>query len=156
MEINENILHPIDFEYNHRDNDFLNLVCVAVDNKRFWLNNNEELGDFQAYMKSIEGGILVCHAASLAEIPCCIKAGINVDRYCWFDTFVTEKRLRAFNGKIESSLSLIEVLKSYGIEYGYTSQEKEDLRGIIIDGTNIEYKRFEILDYLAKTYKKSF
>ena len=150
MEINENILHPIDFEYNHRDDEFLNLVCVAVDNKRFWLNNNEELSDFQAYMKSIEGGILVCHAASLAEIPCCIKAGIDVDRYCWFDTFVTEKRLRAFNGKIESALSLIEVLRSYGIDYGYTSQEKEDLRGIIIDGTNIEYKRFEILDYCSE------
>ena len=66
MDINENMLHPIDFEYNHKDNEFLNLVCVAVDNKRFWLNNNEELADFQDYMKSIEGGIMVCNAASLA------------------------------------------------------------------------------------------
>jgi hypothetical protein len=150
MEINEKILHPIDFEYNHKGNEFLNLVCVAVDNKRFWLDNNEELEDFKTYMKSIEGDILVCHAASLAEIPCCIKAGLEVDKFTWFDTFVTERRLRSFNGKADSSLSLIEVLKSYDIDYGYTSQEKEDLRAIIIDGSNIEYKRFEILDYCAE------
>ena len=146
----ENILHPIDFEYNHKDNEFLNLVCVAVDDKRFWLNNDEELSYFITYMKSIEGEIMVCHAASLAEIPCCIKAGIDVAKYTWFDTFITEKRLRAFNGKIDASLSLIDVLKSYGIDYGYTSREKEDLREIILDGTNLEYKRFEILDYCSE------
>ena len=152
--IEEKYLHPIDFEYNHERDEFLNLVCVAVDDKRFWLHNNEQLEEFKQYMKTIVGGILVCHAASLAEIPCCIKAGIDVDSYVWFDTFVTEKRLSSFDSKMDKQLSLIEVLKKYGLHHGYTTQQKEDLRNIILYGGDLDYKRFEILDYCSEDINK--
>ena len=49
MKIDENKLHPIDFEYNHKDNKFIHLVCVAVDNQAFWLNDGSELEDFKKY-----------------------------------------------------------------------------------------------------------
>jgi len=147
MKIDESKLHPIDFEYNHKDNKFIHLVCVAVDNKAFWLNDDSELEDFKKYMESIKGEILVSHASSLAEIPSCLIAGINVDDYIWYDTLITEKRLDHFFRKMDRSYSLLETLEKYGIKHDVGLDQKEYLRGIIIDGTNVEYKRMDILDY---------
>ena len=146
-------LHPIDFEYNHEGDKFLNLVCVAVDNKTFWLRNGEELEEFRAYMKSLEGEILVSHCSSLAEIPCCIEAGLDVDKYVWFDTFTTEKRLRSFIGKPDGAFSLLEVLKEYGLSHSYNETEKQDLRNIILTGEYLDYRRMEVLDYCSEDIK---
>ena len=147
MEIDERKLHPIDFEYNHKDNKFIHLVCVAIDNQAFWLNDGSELEDFKKYMESIKGEMLVSHASSLAEIPSCLIAGINVDDYLWYDTFITEKRLDHFFRKMDRSYSLLETLEKYGIKHNVGLDQKEYLRGVIIDGTNVEYKRMDILDY---------
>lgn len=146
-------LHPIDFEYNHKDNEFINLVCVAVDDKTFWLWNNEQLEDFKKYMKKLEGEILVAHCSSLAEIPCCIKAGLDVSKYVWFDTFTTERRLRSFIGKGDSGLALIDVLRDYGLTHSYNSEQKDYLRSLILCGENLDLRKFEILDYCAEDIK---
>lgn len=146
-------LHPIDFEYNHENDKFINLVCVAVDDKTFWLRNGEELEEFRAYMKSLENEVLVAHCSSLAEIPCCIEAGIDVDKYVWFDTFTTEKRLRSFIGKPEGAFSLLETLKEYGLSHAYNETEKQDLRNVILTGEYLDYRRMEILDYCSEDIK---
>ena len=40
-------LHPIDFEYNHEGDKFLNLVCVAVDIRPFGLEMVKSLKNLE-------------------------------------------------------------------------------------------------------------
>lgn len=148
--IDSKLLHPIDFEYNHKDNKFINPVCVAIDDKTFWLLNDEQTNEFKEYLSMIEGEILISHASSLAEIPCCMVLGIEPEKYVWFDTMCTEKRLQFFIGKGEQGYSLLETLQRYGLAHSYSKEQKEDLRNLIINGDCLEYRKFEILDYCAE------
>ena len=87
-------LVPIDFEYKSFQNDkFLIPICVAVGDNVYWLLDEIQKNNFIEYMKSIEGDTLISHASSLAEIPCCLQLGIDVEKYLWFDTMVMQKRL---------------------------------------------------------------
>lgn len=144
--------HTLDYEYNRENNEFLHLVCVSLDGKGYWLNDGSDLEQFKSDMESIKGDFILAHAASLAEIPCTIKLGINVDEYTWIDTESLFKFINHLEqGTIgnERKTSLVECLNYFGLGKNFTStEEKNSWRDVILNN-NVELFKEGILKYCA-------
>ena len=150
-------LIPIDFEYKSFQNDkFLRPICVAIGDNVYWLLDEIQKNNFIEYMKSIEGNTLISHASSLAEIPCCLQLGIDVEKYLWFDTMVMQKRLDVglrHNDKADrkKDYSLLDCLEVNGIKHKVSETQKNDYRKIIIETPieGLDKYKFEILEYCS-------
>lgn len=145
-------LNCIDFEYNKQGNEFLHLVCVSLNDKVYWLNDGSQTDEFLEKMNELKGETLVCHSASLAEIPCCIKLGVDVSRYTWLCTETLYKYINHIKFGVsakEIKTSLIECLNNYGLAENFTStEEKDKWRNIILTKDVEQYKK-DIIKYCA-------
>lgn len=142
--------HTLDFEYNRKDNEFLHLVCVSLDDKVFWLDDGSQTRDFINEMKKIEGETIIAHAASLAEIPCCIKLGIDVEKYTWVCTETLYKFINHLQDGTtgnDKKTNLIDTLKDFCLlPQSITNEQKEHWRNIILSG-NVENFKNDIIKY---------
>lgn len=145
-------VHTIDYEYNRKDNEFLHLVCVSIDDEVYWLNDNSDTVKALSRLKELEGCTLIAHAASLAEIPCTAKLGANIDNYTWFDTETTYKFINHIKQGTQGNAiktSLIECLKNYGLAERFTTTEaKNQWRDIILNG-DVEANKEGIIKYCS-------
>lgn len=146
-----NKIHSIDFEYNKQGNEFLHLVCVSLDNEVYWLHGeNNDTNKFIDKMKELEGEIFLAHAASLAEIPCCIKLNIPVEKYTWICTETMYKyinHLKQGTQTSDISTNLVECLKHYGLSEGFTTTEEKDHWRNIILNHDVEQYKMDIIRY---------
>ena len=127
-------------------------MCVSFDDRVYWLNDNTDLKEFQTAMQAVEGECLISHAASLAEIPCCIKLGIDVDKYLWVCTetlyhYINHIKQGTQGNEIKTSL--IECLNNYGLSQGFTSTEEKDKWRNIILTKDVELYKNDIIKYCA-------
>ena len=145
-------VHTIDYEYNRKDNEFLHLVCVSIDDEVYWLNDHSDTVKALSRLKQLEGGMLIAHSASLAEIPCSAKLGANIDNYIWFDTETTFKFINHIKQGTQGNAiktSLIECLKNYGLAENFTTTEaKNQWRDIILNG-DVEANKEGIIKYCS-------
>ena len=142
--------HSLDFEYNRKNNEFLHLVCVSFDNKVYWLDDGSQTNDFIQDMKKIEGETIIAHAASLAEIPCCIKLGVDVEKYTWVCTETLYKFINHLQDGTtgnDKKTNLIDTLKDFALlPQSITNEQKEYWRSIILSG-NVENFKNDIIKY---------
>lgn len=146
--------HSLDFEYKStgRGTEFLHLVCVSLDDKVYWLNDNSETKDFLLALKACEGGAIIAHAASLAEIPCCMKLGVDVEKYLWVCTetlYHYINHIKQGTQGNEISTSLIECLNNYGLSKGFTTTEQKDYWRDIIINKDVEQYKQDIIKYCS-------
>lgn len=146
-------IHSIDFEYRKKDEEFLDLVCVSLDDKVYWLKDSLERANFTKAMGEYQGEYFIAHSASFAEIPCCIKLGLDVDKYVWIDTeslfmFIQHFKngtdgAKGSNGKVQ--VGLLDCLDYYKIPH-ISKEQKEAFRDIILN-QDIEENKEQIISY---------
>jgi len=132
--------------------EFLHLVCVSFDDKVYWLNDNSDTKALLLALKSCEGDAIIAHSASLAEIPCCIKLGVEVDKYLWICTETLYKYINHIKQGTQGNeikTSLIECLNNYGLGAGFTSTEEKDKWRNIILTKDVEQYKHDIIRYCA-------
>ena len=151
----------IDYEYN--DNRLV--CCCTLDSEEteprtWWLVGDEQTKELTDYLISHKDDrVLICHALEKAEGQALQRMSVNPAQFRWYDTYTVEciiqncnnvdtKDTKSTIGKMLHGLSLVDLESRY-LGAKDRSENKEDMRALIIADQDLEEHRQAILDYCA-------